>query len=170
MRTQPTPKIRQGKVWGSTLISLLCLVTLPPPTFGQNPANQALQAKVNERARRKISEADPMEEERRAFAISLVISIANEARSYSDVTLRPHVLARSADVLWNADNTTARDLFRRAWEAAEKGDAEDAYGKTKDNAPPMVSALRRASGRDLRSDVLNLAARRGRCSGFSRVQ
>ena len=158
-------KTSKDTVLELTFISLLCLLVLPPPTLAQNPASQTLQAKVNERERRKISGADPLEDERRAFAISLVISIADEARSYSDLALRPRVLARSADALWNADNTTARALFRRAWEAAEKGDAEDVTVKTKDNPPPMVIALRRASGQDLRSEVLSLAARRDRALG-----
>jgi hypothetical protein len=162
MRARDIAKTGKGKVLELTVISLLCLLVLPPPTLAQNPTDKTLQAKANERARGSISAADPLEDERRAFAISLVISVADEARSYSDLALRPRVLARSADVLWNADNTTARALFRRAWEAAEKGDAEEVTVKTKDNPPPMVIALRRASGRDLRYEVMSLAARRDR--------
>jgi hypothetical protein len=138
---------------------------LPLPTLAQATAEKKFQAKTGEKEISKVSELDPLEDERRAYAISLVISIANEARSYSDLALRPRVLARSADALWNADNTTARALFRRAWEAAEKGDAEDVTVKTKDNPPAMVIALRRMSGRDLRSEVVALAARRDRALG-----
>jgi hypothetical protein len=137
-------------------VSLLCLLVPPPPTSAQNPSAEVLPAKLKER------QPDPVEDERRAFAISLVISTADDARTHPDLALRPRVLARSADVLWNADNTTARELFRRAWEAAEKGDAEEVTIKTKDNPPPMVIALRRASGHDLRYEVMNLAARRDR--------
>jgi len=152
--------IGKGTLLELIRISLLCLLVLPPPTLAQNPSVETLQAKAKERS--NISRPDPVEDERRAFAISLVISTADEARSYSDLALRPRVLARSADVLWNADNTTARALFRRAWEAAEKGDAEEITIKTKDNPPPMVIALRRASGQDLRYAVMSLAARRDR--------
>src|SRR5689334_8604478 len=60
-----------------------------------------------------------------AFATSLVISIATEARSFSDLALRPRVMARAADVLWDVDNVTARSLFKRAWDEAEKGDKEE---------------------------------------------
>jgi hypothetical protein len=158
----PTRIVYTGK--GTLLelicISLLCLLVLPLPSLAQNPPVATVHAKAKERS--NISQADPMEDERRAFAISLVISTADEARSYPDLALRPRVLARSADVLWNADNTTARALFRRAWEAAEKGDAEQVTIKTKDNPPPMVIALRRASGQDLRYEVMSLAARRDR--------
>lgn len=158
----PTRIVYTGK--GTLLelisISLFCLLVLPPPSLAQNPSVETLQDKAKERS--NISRPDPIEDERRAFAISLVISTADEARGYSDLALRPRVLARSADVLWNADNTTARALFRRAWEAAEKGDAEEVTIKTKDNPPPMVIALRRASGQDLRYEVMSLAARRDR--------
>ena len=152
---------RKGTLIRLICISLLCLV-LSSPTLSQNPAGKALQAKANGEERTNISGPDSMADQRRAFAISLVISLADEARTYSDLALRPRVLARSADALWEADNTTALALFRRAWEAAEKGDAEEVTVKTKDNPPPMVIALRRSSGRDLRSEVLSLVARRDR--------
>lgn len=147
------------------LISLLCLLVLPVPTLAQTAAEKKLQAKASEKEISKGSEADSLEAQRRIFAISLVISLADEARSYHDLALRPHVLARAADTLWDSDSDTARTLFRRAWEAAEKGDAEEVTLKTKDSPPPMVIALRRMSGRDLRSEVLSLVARRDRALG-----
>lgn len=150
----------KGTLLGLICLAILCLLMLAPPNLAQNPPVETLQARAKERS--NISRPDPIEDERRAYAISLVISTADEARSYPDLALRPRVLARSADVLWDADNTTARALFRRAWEAAEKGDAEEVTVKTKDNPPPMVIALRRASGRDLRSEVMSIAARRDR--------
>jgi len=113
---------------------------------------------------RKTSEDLLLDSERRAFAISLVTSLADETRNYNDMALRPRVLARAADTLWNADSDTARTLFRRAWEAAEKGDAEGLTYKSPDGVPAMakelVTALRRESGYDLRAEVLALATRR----------
>jgi hypothetical protein len=160
-----TANTRRARVLEFTSISLLTLIVLLPSTLAQNPTDKTLQAKAIEGERSNISGSRPLEDERRAFAISLVISLADEARSYSDLALRPRILARSADALWEADNTTARALFRRAWEAAEKGDAEDVTVKSKDNPPPMVIALRRSTGRDLRSEVMSLAARRDRALG-----
>jgi hypothetical protein len=110
-------------------------------------------------------EAAAVEAQRRAFAFSLVTSLADEARAYHDLALRPRVLARAADAIWDADSETARGLFRRAWQAAEAGDAEELAVKTPDEPPPMVIALRRMSGRDLRSEVLNMAAKRDRALG-----
>jgi hypothetical protein len=102
----------------------------------------------------------PEKTELPAFGASLVISLATEARSYSDLALRPRVLARAADVLWDADNVNARALFKRAWEEAEKGDAEEVTINTKDKPPAMVVAMRRMSGRDLRFEVLSIMAKR----------
>jgi len=147
------------------LITLLCLLVLPVPTLAQTAAEKQLQAKASEKEISKGSEADSLEAQRRAFAISLVTSLADEARSYHDLALRPRVLTRAADTLWDADSDMARLLFRRAWEAAEAGDATDLTVKTKDDPPPMVIALRRMSGHDLRSEVLGIAARRDRTLG-----
>lgn len=142
---------------------LISLIILLPSALAQDPAAKLLRPQANEIERSNTAApADAMEDERRAFAISLVISLADETRSYSDLALRPRVLAHSADTLWKVDNTTARALFRRAWEAAEQGDAQDLTVKTKDNPPPMVVGLRRLSGRDLRAEVLSLVARRDR--------
>jgi tetratricopeptide (TPR) repeat protein len=130
------------------VVSQLCLLMLPFSILAQEAS--------------KTSEGLSLESQRRAFAISIVISLADETRKY-DGALRPRVLARAADILWNADSDTARTLFRRAWEAAEKGDAEGLTFKNPDGVPAMaaelVTALRRENGYDLRAEVLALAAR-----------
>jgi len=110
-------------------------------------------------------ESRSSQEQQRLFVIALVNSLANEARSYSDLADRARVLARSADVLWDADNAAARALFGRAWEAAERGDSDQVTVKTKDKPPDMVVALRKMEGRDLRFEVLSLASRRDRALG-----
>jgi hypothetical protein len=160
-----TVTVGKGKYVEFIVISLLCLLLLPVPTLAQTAAQKKLQPKASEKEISKGSEADSLEAQRRTFAISLVTSLADEARSYHDLALRPLVLARAADTLWDADSDTARVLFRRAWEAAEAGDATDLTVKTKDDPPPMVIALRRMSGHDLRSEVLGIAARRDRTFG-----
>ena len=146
------------------MISQLCLLVLPFSVLAQTSAPKKPQTVVNEKQTGKSSETDSLESQRRVFAISLITSLADEARNYRDLALRARVLARAADTLWEADNDTARTLFRRAWEAAEKGDAEELTWKAPDGVPPraaqMVAGLRRMSGSDLRTDVLALAARR----------
>lgn len=160
--SRPTIRTMKGKSLEWIIISLSCLLLLPVPTPGQSDSPKGIQAKSNELKRSKLTEIDLSEAQRHGFAVSFVISLANEARAYNDLALRPRVLAGAADVLWDADKVTAQALFRRAWEAAEKGDAEEVTVKTKDNPPPMVIALRRMSGADLRSEVLSVVARRDR--------
>lgn len=147
------------------LIPMLCLPVLLGPVLAQTVAdNKKLQAN-GEANTAKASEGETLQAQRRTFAISLVISLADEARSYRDLALRPRVLARAADTLWDVDSDTARTLFYRAWDAAEKGDAEEVTLKTQEKPPPMVVALRRMSGRDLRAEVLGLVAGRDRALG-----
>src|ERR1700741_110906 len=145
-------------------VSLLFLSLLSPPTLAQSN-----QRKQESSERTAASDGDLAAAQKRDFAISTVISLAKEANSFSDLALRPRVLARAADVLWDADNVNARALFVRAWEAAEKGDAEEVTIKTKDNPPPMVVSLRRLSGHDLRSEVLGLIAKRDRILADERL-
>ena len=142
------------------LATVSCFVILPAVALAQSAAHKKIQAEVGEKAL-----VDRLEEtQRRSFAISLVTSLADEARSYRDQSLRPHVLARAADTLWNTDADTARKLFGWAWEAAEKADAEESTvkspGDVSAKAAAMITALRRSRGSDLRADVLALAARR----------
>jgi hypothetical protein len=142
-----------------TLSFVLLYAVITPSQTAQEKKHQLGASEI---AAPTLSEGDLLQAQQRAFAISLVTSLANEARSYRDLALRPRVLARAADTLWDVDNLTARVLFSHAWEAAEKGDAEELTVKTKDNPPPMVIALRRSSGRDLRLEVLSLVARQDR--------
>jgi len=131
------------------------------PTAQLKPAPSA-----NKKENENVIDAEAVGAQRPVFAVSLIMTLADEARSYKNIALRSRVLARSADVLWDSDNDGARTLFRRAWEAAEKADAEDSSGPPAKDAPPaMVIALRKVVGGDLRSEVLTLAARRDRALG-----
>ena len=112
-------------------------------------------------------EADAEAAQQRTVAISLVTSLADEARSFKDQTRRARVQARAADVLWDTDPERARELFRRAWEAAEIVDAEAAKKRAEDmkrmeseGGPVVVRG-----GPDLRSEVLRLVAKRDRKLG-----
>ncbi len=142
------------KITPCLLVTALLLCWIAVPVSAQT-ADKKPQTKTEDT---KSTDPDPAEVQRRAFAISMVTSLADEARSYNDLAVRPRVLARAADTLWNSDRDAALVLFRRAWEAAEKGDAQEVTIKTKDT-PPMVIGLRRISGRDLRFEVLSLIAR-----------
>ena len=112
-------------------------------------------------------EVDADAAQQRTVAISLVSALADEARSFKDQTRRARVQARAADVLWDSEPERARELFRRAWEAAEIVDAEAAKKRAEEmrrqqtQDEPMVVR----GGPSLRSEVLRLAAKRDRKLG-----
>lgn len=126
----------------------------------QNPSPHLPRKKDNAEIKREALEA-----QRRAFGVSIIISLTAEAAGYKDLALRARVFARAADALWDADPDTARILFRRAWEAAEKADWTDDVGPADSSAPAMLIALPRRGEGDSRAEVLNLAARRDRTLG-----
>lgn len=113
-------------------------------------------------AKEKTEEVDAEAEQQRTVAISLVTTLADEARTFKDLTRRARVQARAADVLWDTDPDRARDLFRRAWEAAETVDDETARQRAEEikrmeaSGGPVV--LR--GGPDVRSEVLRIVAKR----------
>lgn len=111
----------------------------------------------------KKSEIDSELQQRRATAMSLLQSLAIEARSYSDESLRARVQAQIADVIWSHDKEAARTLFRRAWEIAEAVDQAGASS----NLPgrPANNAGRTQPRPNLRREILNLASRRDHALG-----
>lgn len=150
---------------GQKLLTLICLMLFCASVIAQTPADGRFQPTTEQKGSDKTREAELLQAERRVFAISSVTSLANEARSYDNLTLRVRVLARVADVLWDVDAATARSLFRKAWESAEAGDTQEPGPRTKDSPPQIVLGLKRISGRDLRMEVLTLATRRDRGIG-----
>lgn len=130
--------------------------------------NQEKQAKTPKARTEAVNaEADAEAEQQRTVAISLLTSLADEARSFKDQTRRARVQARAADVLWESEPERAREMFKRAWDSAEIVDAEAAKQRAEDvkrmqeKGEPVV--LRGSP--DLRSEVLRLVARRDRKLG-----
>lgn len=62
---------------------------------------------------------------RRAEAISLLVETANDARAFKDLQYRARLQMMAADALWPVDEARARQIFRRAWEAATEADREE---------------------------------------------
>ena len=62
---------------------------------------------------------------RQQQATSLLLSLATDARSFKDLTLRARSLASIADLLWDFDRDQARVLFNKAWDAAETAEREN---------------------------------------------
>ena len=147
------------------LIALISIVL----TFASTPVTQvSAQSGTPEKqakpktAKPKTEEPDDETNERKTVAISLLTSLADEARSFKDQTRRARVQSRVADVLWDTDNERARDLFRRAWDSADAADAEtdrlqaEERQRLETSGGPVV--LRGSPS--LRSEVLRIAAKR----------
>src|SRR5215216_7601953 len=91
-------------------------------SFPQPPAQKTKAPLKNVSTKEKADaklEAERIRKERQAQARSLLVSLASDARSFRDQTLRARSLARIADALWEIDVEQGRTLFRKAWEAAE---------------------------------------------------
>ncbi len=129
------------------------LIFLAHPAFAQSPAAKPRAPLDNAASRDKSdakAEADRIRKECQSQAGSLLISLASDARSFRDQTLRARSLARIADTLWDVDAEQGRTLFRRAWEAAETADQNQ--GPYNLGEGPL----------NLRREVLKLAGRRDR--------
>ncbi|MGI8918562.1 MAG: hypothetical protein ACR2H6_08155 [Pyrinomonadaceae bacterium] len=151
----------------SSLSALLCVLALASIAVAQ-----ATSDKTSQRARSKpkttnSEEADAVAAQREVLAVSLLQTLAEDARSFREPRLRARVQARVADAFWLTDAEKAKSLFRRAWEAAEIEDTENAKREAEDlnqqrQSGPVVIRSRRP---DLRAEVLRLAARRDRSLG-----
>jgi hypothetical protein len=142
----------------------LCLLALQIGSSAQAPAAKTKKPAVKKVAGEADRTADSLAEARRTMASSLLTSLAEEARSFRDLTLRARVQARSADALWDSDQENARALFRRAWDSAESADEENSRRSEEEVRAAIVARGSTASRQQpsLRREVLRLAARHDR--------
>jgi hypothetical protein len=143
--------------WSSTAEAQAPVETNPSETKN---TKQRLPAKRSDPA--KNAEVERAVEEQRIQARSLLISLATDARTFRDPTLRSRSLARIADALWLVDPEQARLFFRKAWEASEV-----AYQERRQNQEEEIRQRKAKTGGpvaidlppDVRREVLRLAAR-----------
>ena len=140
---------------GRWVLTLLCLTTVS--VNAQTPPTASKQPNTGKTTAKQI-EADV--EQKRSIALSMLSSLAIEARSYRDEALRARVQARVADLLWEYDQEAARGLFTRAWEAANvntlEADTRSVAGRTSVRATPSA----RVALTNLRVEILRLASAR----------
>jgi hypothetical protein len=86
----------------------------------QAQVSRSKQAGLGKKSSEKQT-SDAASGTRRDYAVSLLSSLAVEAQMF-DSRLRSHVQAQVANLLWDVDKVFARDLFLKAWEAAETAD------------------------------------------------
>ena len=147
----------------SSLLALVCLSLFSVMGAAQDSAEKKIkQSPPASPKPAKSEETDALEAQRRVVAASLLTALADESRNYRDQSLRARVAARAADAFWDTDEDKARALFRKAWEEAETADAEAARKQNEELRRQQQAggpiAIRRP--RDLRSEVLRLAAKR----------
>ena len=158
-----------------SLLAVLVLLSLTPAIEAQDtsektvsqPAPVAAPTKPAAKTKKDSAATRAKAEQQRALALSLLVSLSNEARAFRDQTLRARTLARIADGLWEADPDQSRTLFQRAWEAAEVADQEAARLMKEDRERQEARGRGVALVRppDLRSEVLRFAAKRDRALG-----
>ena len=160
-----------------SLLTILFLSSVIPAIQAQEtsqktvsqPQTTAAPAKPAPKSRETSAAAKARIEQRKALGISLLVSLANDARNYSDQRLRARTLARIANALWEPDPEQGRALFRKAWDAAEAGDQDTARrvdeARQRQQRDNPDSRLSPEGGPDLRAEVLRLAARKDRALG-----
>lgn len=153
-----------------TSLSLaVCLVLVPSLIASSQTVSETERTQSAPKSKSKppgkaknTKETDAVAAQQRLVAVSLLTALADEARSFRDQTRRARVQAQAGDALWEIDEERARDLFRRAWEAAEVADAETAKKQTeelrrqRETSGPVVIRGRPT----VRNDVLRLVAKR----------
>ncbi|HEX5704025.1 MAG TPA: hypothetical protein VFX97_12545 [Pyrinomonadaceae bacterium] len=142
-------------------LAALCLLLIAASTQAQTSSLPAPQKTKQPLATKEL---DPETVQRRSIALSMLESLAIEARSYRDEPLRARVQARTADALWDQDKEAARSLFRRAWDVAES--VEISATMSTNLAPDRVAPGRPVRPRtNLRREILQLAAKRDHALG-----
>jgi hypothetical protein len=123
-------------------------------------------AKIEKDAKPTRARPDPLASQRRATAITLATSLADEARSFHDEQLRARVQMRAADALWESDAEQARALFHRAWDSADSADRESfRIYEEKLQAEKERGTWAGSGPANLRGEVLRLVARRDHALG-----
>jgi hypothetical protein len=139
-------------------------VSQPPAAAPPAPSTQPVA-----KAKRPSAAAKTKLDQQKALGLSLLVSLANDARSFPDQKLRARTLSRIADALWEPDPEQGRALFRKAWDAAEVADQDSARHleeerqRQQSGNPNAPFALVQPA--DLRAEVLRLAAKRDRALG-----
>jgi hypothetical protein len=114
----------QHRTKGFALIFLSLMLACalhPPGSFAQRTGSRAAQPRTAQPQKDEKEKRDK-EAARRSRAISVLIETAEAARAFKDLQYRARIQLIAADALWSFDQVRARQIFRRAWEAATAAD------------------------------------------------
>src|SRR5436190_20183561 len=101
----------------STILLTIVLVSLTYCKAQSERVDARKQPGEKERAIEALSKLRVNE------TLSRLTALAGEAQTF-EPPLRSHIQTQAASLLWNFDRLLARDLFLKAWEAAESADRE----------------------------------------------
>lgn len=111
------------RVW--YLIMAAIFSPLAQVALGQTIATPKQPPRSAERQKAPPSAQELERRAKRDFALSLIVSLADEAVKYEDRVIGVRVQIKAADLLWEADPERSRAIFRRDWKmATEIEDAE----------------------------------------------
>jgi hypothetical protein len=161
--------------FSSRFLSLFTVLVFAflPSAFGQespktsSPPPVISTAKPAAKNKGEAAAEKAKADQQKALALSLLVSLSNDARSFPDQRLRARTLSRIADALWEPDPEQGRALFRKAWDAAEGADQESArrLEEERKRQEAASGSFALVNPPDLRSEVLRLAAKRDRALG-----
>ncbi|HEX7998335.1 MAG TPA: hypothetical protein VF528_08095 [Pyrinomonadaceae bacterium] len=138
-RTNESVKLSHRLTRAQFLFPLLTLLFLFAFSSAFQPAvaQQRGRGSSNSNRARPTAKAQQAERARRAKALTLLVETADEARSLDDLFYRARLQALAADALYPFDQQRARNIFRRAWEAATIADKAEREAETVDAGTPL---------------------------------
>lgn len=109
----------------------ICLLLLVSNAVGQSPNSKQPPTNTPAAAPTLSPNPDGQINDRRAQARSLLASLATDARTFQDQTLRARSLARIADALWQVDSDQTRAILppEERYSIAMGGDASRRVGE-----------------------------------------
>jgi hypothetical protein len=128
------------------LLSLLSALLFALAPFAahaqaQQPQQQRPRPRSNKPGRKPAQESRDAREARRQQALELLRETAGRARSFDDLFYRSRILTLAADALWSFDQEQARNIFRRAWEAATASDKREVEEILRESGPEEAAGF-----------------------------
>jgi hypothetical protein len=106
----------------------------------------------------RTQRTDDKAEARRLQAVNLLVETADSARAFKDLLYRARIQMLVADALWPFDEARARQIFRRAWEAASAADRDEQ--RVEEEATGVFSNSDAVTWTAARDEVLSKVAAR----------
>ena len=109
---------------------ILLTILLVSITYCPAQVDQSERGNARKQSKLKIDET-----------IARLSALATDAQTF-DPALRSHIQTQVANLVWNFDRSFARDLFLKAWEAAESADRKAAEKQQTDESSNPREARR----------------------------